>query len=276
MTVWRTTKQAAQLDVHRTLGGGWLHRPAPRPDALANLFCFPHAGGTASAFRLWPLGLPSWMEVMAVQPPGRANRWSEPAISSMPVLVDALATVLSEHTDKPFAIFGHSMGAVVAHQVALAMKRQIGAVPFHLFVSGRRPPHVPGVDPPLHRMPDDEFVREINRRYGGIPTEVAGCPDVLALLLPALRADIAALETFRPDDDEPLQCPISAFGGAQDRLTPRAHLEAWGSRTEGPFRVRVFHGGHFYLDAQRDAVLADVSATLALMQRHKTTLEAMG
>ncbi len=155
------------------------------------------------------------------------------------------------------------MGAVLANEIARILLERETIVPRHLFVSSRRPPHMPASETNLHTLPDDELIEEIDLRYGGVPRELRDSADLLALLIPVLRADIAALETFRPSKSAALPCPISAFGGARDPLVPRDHLEAWREQTDGPFRVRVFPGGHFYMDSQRDALLADLSATLA-------------
>ena len=199
----------------------------------------------------------------AVQLPGHGSRWREPPIRTIPALVDAFIPALLPHLRRPFAFFGHSMGAVLASEIARTLAEREAIAPRHLFVSSRRPPHMPGSETKLHTLPDDEFIKEIDRRYGGVPSELVQSPDVLALLIPVLRADIAALETFRPTSASALPCPISAFGGAQDPLVPRNHLEAWRDQTDGPFRVRVFPGGHFYMNSHRDALLADISATLA-------------
>jgi medium-chain acyl-[acyl-carrier-protein] hydrolase len=234
-----------------------------RLNAMVNLFCFSHAGGTASAFRLWPAALPSWLEVWAVQLPGRGSLWRESAICTIPALVDALIPVLLPRLERPFAFFGHSMGAVLASEIASTLTKRESIAPCHLFVSSRRPPHIWDSGSNMHTLPDDEFVNEINHRYGGIAGEVLEATDLLALLVPVLRADMAALETFRPSKSAALPYPISAFGGAQDPQVPRNHLEAWRDQTSGAFRVRVFPGGHFYLNQQRDALLRDISATLA-------------
>jgi surfactin synthase thioesterase subunit len=243
----------------------WLYCPAGRRPASARLFCFPHAGVGAAVFRQWPVGLPVELEVCGVQLPGRTSRLAEPAISSLPVLADAVAQAITPYLDIPFAFFGHSMGAVLAAEVTRTLAAGGLPLPRHLFVSGRRPPHVPDPESPLRGLSDPEFVAEINRRYGGIPPEILQNQDILAILLPSLRADIAALETHRPPPRERLGCPISALGGADDPLTPRAHLDAWRDETTGAFEVCIFPGGHFYLEAQRTAVLAKVSATLAPM-----------
>ena len=243
----------------------WLQRFTPRPAARARLFCFHHAGVGAAVYRPWLAGLPAELELVAVQLPGRANRLDEPPIDRMPALIDALLPALRpELDDKPFAFFGHSMGAVLAAEVARALQAAGAPVPAQLIVSGRRPPHWPAADAPLHRLPDEAFVAEIQRRYGGIPAEVLQHADVMALLLPSLRADIAALETHQPPSGRaPLECALSVFGGSDDPLTPRAHLDGWRGETRGPFRVRVFPGDHFYLTGRRDALLADLSVTLA-------------
>lgn len=243
----------------------WLQRPAPRAQARARLFCFPYAGVGAAVYRLWPAGLPEELEVCAVQLPGRANRLHEPALASIPALVDALVPALVPHLDIPFAFFGHSMGAVLAYEVARVLHSCGGPLPKHLVVSGRRPPHVPNPDPPLHVLPDAQFVAEIELRYGGIPPEVKAEPDLMELLLPCLRADVEALETFQPPQRPALPMPITAFGGVHDRLVPKSHLEAWRGETHGTFWVRVFPGDHFYLDPCRAEVLADLSVTLEPM-----------
>ena len=214
-------------------------------------------------FRQWPSGLPAELEVCAVQLPGRGSRLREPAVVSIPALVDALLHALTPHLDVPFAFFGHSMGAVLAFEVAQALAKRGLPLPRHLIVSGRRAPQIPDSWPPLRHLPDTEFVAEINRRYGGIPSEILESPDVLELLLPCLRADVAALETHRPTSGSPLSCPISAFGGADDLQTPHAHLEGWGVETSSTFEVCIFPGGHFYLESQQVAVLARLSAMLA-------------
>jgi medium-chain acyl-[acyl-carrier-protein] hydrolase len=245
----------------------WLRILVGRPSARANLFCFTHAGGTVAAFRSWPGGLPSQLQVWAAQLPGRADRLREPPIGDMPALVAALVDALAPHLDRPYAIFGHSMGAILAYEVVCTLTKQGAPLPEHLIVSGRRAAHIASYEPDLHRLPDEAFIAEINRRYGGIPRQLLHDREVMALLLPALRADIAALETHCPARREPLSLPITVFGGVDDRLAPRAHLEAWRDLTAGPCRVRTFPGGHFYLDQPhtRAALLDDLSVTLAPM-----------
>ena len=244
---------------------GWIHRPAPRPFAALRLICFPPAGHGSAIFRLWSGDLPSNVEVCAVELPGRGARLREPPLSNMTAIVRQLVDCLLPERDRPFAFFGHSMGAVLATAVAESLAQLGGRQPSYLMVSARRPAHVPDAAPPLHTMDDNAFVLEINRRYAGIPAEILAEPEFLAMLLPALRADAAALETYAPVAQPPLACPITAFGGAEDMTTPRSHLEAWRHVTRGQFRLRVFAGGHFYIGPERSALLAEISQILGSM-----------
>ncbi len=240
----------------------WLQSFGPNPQASVRLFCFAHAGGGAAAYRLWHQGLPRHIEVWAIQLPGRAHRLREPALRSIPAIVAALLPSILPRLDRPFALFGHSMGSMIAFALAHELLKRGAPAPAHLFVSGRRGPGVPSAEPPLNVLPDADFVAELLRRYGGIPAEVLAEPDLMALLLPSLRADIQALETYRPAASSPLPGPVTAYGGADDRLNPPGVLEAWREETRGAFRAKTFAGGHFYLEANRDELLADIAETL--------------
>ena len=244
----------------------------PRPLARARLFCFPYAGVGGSVYRLWPIGLPPSLEVCTIQLPGREQRSREPLKTSIVDLVQELVPALLPYLDLPFAVFGHSMGAVLASEVTRALAEAGHPLPQHLLVSGRRPPHVSGTESDMHGLPDPAFIAELSRRYRGIPAEILEQPDLMAVFVPILRADLTALETHLPARRAPLSCPISVFGGADDRLTPREHLEAWRSETTGAFRVSVYAGDHFFLNSERSRLLADIAATLKPMLAEPSSL----
>lgn len=248
-----------------TAKSAWVQRFVPRPSCDLRLFCFHHAGVGAGVYRPWALQMQAEVEVCAIELPGRGNRLREPALDSVGEIVAQLLEHLPPELDRPFVFFGHSMGAVLAYETALALAAAGHPVPEHLFVSGRRPPHVPDPMSPLGELPDWAFIAEINRRYGGIRPEILQHPDVLELLLPALRADIRALDRHQPVDRRAaLPCPITAMGGDADAVTPAEHLEAWRPLTASAFASKRYPGDHFYLDPRRAAVLADLAAVVRM------------
>jgi len=233
----------------------WFVRPRANPAARARLFCFPHAGGAASAYYAWGAGLPQ-VEVVAVQPPGREGRMRERPIVEGSELVARLADALEPQLDLPAFFFGHSMGAVMAYEVARELRRRECPLPAHLYVSGRRSPTVADTEPQLHRLADDAFVTELDRRFGGMPAAIREEPELLALFLPILRADVTLLETHEFRDEPPLDLPMSALGGIDDHQATPELLGAWQALSACPLEVRNFRGGHFYLHQHRGDFLA--------------------
>lgn len=241
------------------------YRPKPQNNPTLRLFCFPYAGAGAAAFRLWPGHLSENVEVVAVHPPGRAHRLSEPPLTRIEAMVESALNSLTSLMDRPFAVFGHSLGALVAGEFVRTLQARGRSVE-HLFVSSRR--SLRQTVPQLHQLPDGDFVDAMNERYQGIPVEILAHPDLLALLLPALRADIEALEMFRPPHDRPkIACPTTVYGGEFDRTVSKNDLESWNEETAEPCRIRVFPGNHFYLNTAPEAMLADLSTTLELVTR---------
>jgi len=207
--------------------------------------------------------LPPAIELVVIQLPGRETRLREPPLRQLSAVIAAVLPALRSLRDKPYAFFGHSMGAVIAWGVAQALAAEGQPLPARLVLSGRRAPGVPDRDPPLRHLSDERFVDEINRRYGGIPPQVAADRDIMALLLPGLRADIAALETHEPEAGCPLDVPLTVLGGSEDERASSTDLEAWRHLTTGTFNMKVFPGGHFYLNHHRDSVVSDVVRELA-------------
>lgn len=161
----------------------------------------------------------------------------------------------------PFAFFGHSMGALLSFEVARELRRQHGIVPVHLFASGRRAPQAPDRDPPIHQLPDPAFLDEL-RLLDGTPEEVLEHPELMELMLPVLRADMAVSETYVYKPEDRLACSISAFGGLQDSEVDYDGLVAWREQTRRSFTLQMFPGNHFFLKSSQSLVLEAVSQGL--------------
>ena len=242
----------------------WLIFSQSRSQARLRLYCLPHAGGGAAAYAAWANLLPPDVELCRVQLPGRENRLREAPFAALTPLVEVLAKVLRPHLDLPFALFGHSMGALIAFELARQLRCDSGVLPAQLFVSGRWAPHWPSPDPALAQLPDAEFIATLRARYNNIPDIVVNDPELLAIYVPLLRADVTLLDTYVYTPDRVLDCPIVALGGVDDERVPYASLEAWREHTTQSVRVRQFPGGHFYLQSGYPALLKVLAQELAL------------
>lgn len=244
----------------------WWFVPRPNPHAALRLFCFPYAGGNAFVYRSWVESLPPTVEVCGVQYPGRGRHVHQPPMTRIPALVAELGPALTPVLDRPFAFFGHSLGALVSFELARWLRRHRSVMPRHLFVSARRAPHLRDTDPPLHQKSDEEFLGSISA-LNGTPAEVLADPGVLRFLLPVLRADFELGETYEYVSDEPLACPITAFGGSEDEETLDGRLEEWSLQTTSPFSRHVLPGGHFFIQSSGEALKAlvrwDLSRVIA-------------
>ncbi len=202
-----------------------IHRPRPNPRASARLFCIPYAGGTVNIFRTWPLSLPRHVEFCAIELPGHGARMREPSIADCENLVKRLAIEMSAMTDLPFALYGHSMGALVAFELARELRRTGRKVPIYLIISGFGAPELSTRGPQTAHLPDDQFIEAL-RKLEGTPPEVLANRELMQLMLPILRTDFAIVEKYLWREEPPLQSGIVAFGGAHDSSVPREHLEA--------------------------------------------------
>jgi medium-chain acyl-[acyl-carrier-protein] hydrolase len=241
----------------------WISRGKPRPKTRLRLFCFPYAGAGSLIFRTWPDGLPADVEVCPVQFPGRGTRLTERPFTQLAPLVELLAQALAPFLDKPFAFFGHSLGALVSFELARRVRRQYGLHPARLFVSAGRAPQIPHRAAPIHGLPEREFLAEL-RRLNGTPGDLLDHEEFMAIMLPLLRADFAVYETYVYSTEPPLSCPISAFGGMQDQRVNESELEAWRAQTDASFSLRMFPGDHFFL--KQPALLRVLSQELARSQ----------
>lgn len=231
----------------------WVQVSHPRPAARVRLICLPAAGSGASRYRDWPVYLPDEVEVVSVQLPGRENRFADNPIESMDQLVDSLLDGLGSCLTRPFALFGHSMGALIAFELGRRI-RACGVAPVHLFASGCRAPHLPSRSPDWHTLPDQEFIAKITA-LGGIPPELLAQREFLDAMLPALRSDCTLSETYLCRSAPPLSCPVSAFGGLADQEVLPEDVRAWSRHTTGLFRAHLLPGDHFFINSARPLLL---------------------
>lgn len=232
------------------------------PATAVRLFCLPYAGGGASLFKPWAGLLPPAIQVCPIQLPGREERLGERLHTSLPRVVDELVPALLPLVDRRFALFGHSMGAVVAFELARELRR-LGAPPAWLFVAACRAPHRQAESTTrLSVLSDSMLVDAVQRKYGGIPDAVLQEPELLALLVPVLRADLSVFENYHYREEPSLECPISAFGGVHDRAVAEQDLWTWKEQTVGSFECRMLPGSHFFVKDSRAELLAVIAERL--------------
>jgi medium-chain acyl-[acyl-carrier-protein] hydrolase len=227
-----------------------------RPSASRRLFCFHHAGGAATAYRRWVSLLPRNLELICIQLPGRENRFREPFARDVESLVESLAESIVSHLDRPFVFFGHSMGALVAFELARLLEEQGKPSPTHLAVSACPAPHLPDRRK-LSHLEDSSLLEEI-QRMGGSPKEFFENEELRELLLPILRADFRLCDTYRYREGPPLACSITALGGEDDPWADQDDLTAWAGHTVADFTLKVFPGDHFYFQGSEAQVLGEL------------------
>ncbi|MGW7268666.1 thioesterase II family protein [Streptomyces sp. NPDC054842] len=238
----------------------WFRRFATATGHGPRLVCFPHAGGSATAFKDLPHALPGHVDVVSVQYPGRQDRYREEPFTALTALAEAVAEELAGELAaggaRPYALFGHSMGSLVAFETARLLARDGLPGPQRLFVSGRGAPDTPN-DIPYHLYDDADVLADV-RRLGGTDQAMLEDPDILELVMPALRADYGALGTYQWQAGEPITAPVTALIGDSDPMVSERQARTWAAHTTGAFDLKVFPGGHFYLFDH----LAEVAAAL--------------
>lgn len=233
----------------------WLRRFRDDVGCTTKLVCFPHAGAGASAYRTWPLVLPSDIGVLAVRYPGREDRFGDPFPSCLEALADDVAHVLGGLTRHRLVLFGHSMGASVAHEVALRLQDR-GCPPAALCVSGRRPPHLLAGRQMISGT-DEEIIAHVVGFDAGSAVIFAD-PGLREVVLPAVRADYRLTDDYSGGRRPPLDCPVYGYTGDHDPEVTPEQMRGWADLTHGDFRLRVLPGGHFYLRAEAATLLADL------------------
>lgn len=237
----------------------WLKRREVSAVAT-RLFSFPYAGGQARIFRDWQEWLGPAVEVVAVELPGRGSHLGTPVIDRMSTMIECLISVLDPLLDRPFALFGHSMGALIAFELSSTLIRRGRPAPCHLFVSGMRAPHIPP-DRHAHMLADPELIQHL-RNLNGTPFEVLENSELRELFLPLVRADLRLVETYLQTSRSPLPLPITVFGGIEDPTASAAELNGWALHTQASCTVRLLPGDHFFIHQQAQVMAASILKSL--------------
>ncbi|MFI7673226.1 thioesterase II family protein [Actinophytocola sp. NPDC049390] len=237
----------------------WLSRPVPRPDADVELFCLPYAGAGASVYRGWAAAFGPRVEVTAVRLPGRENRIRErPEVDPV-----AVASVINATATRPYALFGHSMGARLGFEVIRELRRTGGPLPVRLYPSGSLPPDQrsrSALDG-LSVLPDDELVARL-AAAGGVPDAVLAMPELVDMLLPVLRSDLTWVDDYEFVPDEPLPVPVVAFAGTADSIAEASRMNGWAAHTSARFTLHTLPGGHFFLHDHAGTITSTIEADL--------------
>jgi surfactin synthase thioesterase subunit len=243
----------------------WFFEASPDGGVRSRLFCFPYAGGGANVYFHWRSRLLSKrIGVCAIQLPGRESRFSEPAMTDIGVLVCQICDSIEQYLDKPFSLFGHSMGTLIAFEIVRELERRRLRLPEWLLVSGSVAPHR-RVDESLHTLPERQFITAVTERYGGFPREVLANQDLIELVIPILKADFALIERYRFEVGATVPVKIAVFGGNADKAVPSRELLHWSDLVRNNETVHhvMFAGDHFFLNSERELVLTEVERLLA-------------
>ncbi|MCT2585109.1 thioesterase II family protein [Actinophytocola gossypii] len=243
----------------------WVRRFHPSDDPRARLVCFPHAGGSASYFFPVSRALAPSVEVICLQYPGRQDRRTEPCLDDVSAFADAAASALDPWLDLPIVLFGHSLGASIAYETARRLQSS-GREVVALFASGRRGPTTTRHER-VHLLPDDGLLAEL-RRMSGTEATLLADDELVRMILPALRADYRAAETYHHSPGETLRCPIIALVGDNDPKVTVDEARDWAAHTTGPFTLTVFPGGHFFLQDHQQEIVTALSDQIAALGAH--------
>lgn len=240
----------------------WVSATRIDPGASWRLFCFPYAGGGASFYRRSNYRLPEFLDLIPVQLPGREDRLHERPIDNLAELIEEAALSLKPYLRPPFAFFGHSMGSLIAFELCRKLRKLQWRGPECLFVSAMRGPHLPSHHAPLYNLPESALVEEL-RTLGGTPGGVFEDADLMELIMPTLRADLAICDQYEFLAERPLEVPICTFAGRDDPKAAPTMVDGWREQTLSRFSLHVMRGGHFFINTARQAVLDIIVSELS-------------
>ena len=244
-------------------GDHWFGCVRPNPQASLRLFCFPYAGAGSSMFHPWAQWLSPNIELNLIQFPGRDKRIREPLHTDLSALIEEMGEAILPRLDRPFAFFGHSLGALVSFEVARYLSRKHDRQASHLFLSARGAPHLKDPHNDIYLLPEHEFLRTAEELYGNLPDIVKEDREILQLFLNIMRADLTMTGRYQYHDEPPLQCPLTVFGGLQDASVTEQDLRAWQEHTTSKFELFMFPGDHFYIHGSRMLLLQNLNRTLS-------------
>jgi medium-chain acyl-[acyl-carrier-protein] hydrolase len=247
----------------------WIVRSTPVLKPSLRLFCFPCAGAGASSFNAWPSQLQPDVDICAVQLPGRETRYTEDSFEELSPIIDGLIEAIKPWCDLPIAFFGHCLGALIAFELARQLSAPGRQGLLQLFVAGCRAPQCPPLEAPIHGLPDHHFLARL-RELNQMPEAILQDPELLNLFMPVLRADFSVWESYVYAAAEPLDCSISAFGGADEKKLTQEALQQWSVQTRGPFVARRLPGDHFFIHSSRTLLLRFIGEDLRRALRRRS------
>ncbi len=244
----------------------WLYFAARRPSPRLRLFCFPYSGASASVFRSWPEQLGDDVEVVGVELPGRAWRRNEPAYTDAQLAAQAFCDAVAGELSVPFAFYGHSVGALLAYEIAHTRRSRGLPMPVALFVSGRKPPHDPRNRITYCTLPDNKLFASI-AELGGVPDAVLRDPDLRQMIISVLRADLTMAEQYPYVERPPLAQPLFVYASDADPLLDITEVTGWERHTSASCKLRRYRGGHFFIQDAASGFFADLSEDLRGLSR---------